>query len=128
MNLTNFRQTSIQAAVEAVRSEAARHGVGIHHSELVGLVPQEALTETAARYLQLDGFKSEQMLENRLFSLSQNGFQTIEFPGRTCRGHSHSGRWFRGCIRRGDGGGTGCHGGPADNRQEKICGGRRPNE
>ena len=68
MNLTNFRQTSIQTAVEAVRSEAARHGVGIHHSELVGLVPQEALTDAAARYLQLDGFKSEQILETRLFA------------------------------------------------------------
>ncbi len=69
MNLTNFRQTSIQTAVEAVRKEAARHGVGIHHSELVGLVPQEAMTETAAQYLQLDGFKSDQILENRLFAL-----------------------------------------------------------
>ncbi|MDP2995738.1 MAG: glutamate formimidoyltransferase [Anaerolineales bacterium] len=68
MNLTNFRQTSIQAAVEAVRCEAARHGVDIHHSELVGLVPQEALTDAAARYLQLDDFKSEQILETRLFA------------------------------------------------------------
>ena len=71
MNLTNFRQTSIQVAVEAVRSEAARHGVGIHHSELVGLVPQEALTSTAARYLQLDGFKPEQILETRLYALQK---------------------------------------------------------
>ena len=68
MNLTNFRQTSIQTAVEAVRREAASHGVGIHHSELVGLVPQEALTEAAARYLQLDGFKFEQILETRLIT------------------------------------------------------------
>jgi glutamate formiminotransferase/formiminotetrahydrofolate cyclodeaminase len=69
MNLTNFRQTSIQTAVEAVRKETSKHGTGIHHSELVGLVPQEAMTETAALYLQLDGFKSDQILENRLFSL-----------------------------------------------------------
>jgi glutamate formiminotransferase/formiminotetrahydrofolate cyclodeaminase len=73
MNLTNFRQTSIQAAVEAVRGEAARHGVGIHHCELVGLVPQEALTETAVRYLQLDGFKNEQVLETRLYNLPRTG-------------------------------------------------------
>jgi len=79
MNLTNFRQTSIQMAVEAVRREAARHGVGIHHSELVGLVPQEALTETAARYLQLDGFKSEQILENRLFAPQSADSQSINF-------------------------------------------------
>jgi glutamate formiminotransferase/formiminotetrahydrofolate cyclodeaminase len=72
MNLTNFRQTSIHAAVEAVRSEAAHLGVRIHHSELVGLVPLEALTDTAARYLQLDGFKPEQILETRLFDLQKS--------------------------------------------------------
>jgi glutamate formiminotransferase/formiminotetrahydrofolate cyclodeaminase len=66
MNLTNFRQTSIQTAVEAVRSESAKLGVGIHHSELVGLVPQDALTEAAVRYLQLDDFKAEQILETHL--------------------------------------------------------------
>ncbi|MGA2504712.1 MAG: cyclodeaminase/cyclohydrolase family protein [Anaerolineales bacterium] len=79
MNLTNFRQTSIQTAVEAVRKEASRHGTRIHHSELVGLVPQEAMTETAALYLQLDGFKSDQILENRLFSLPKPDSQTDIF-------------------------------------------------
>jgi glutamate formiminotransferase/formiminotetrahydrofolate cyclodeaminase len=79
MNLTNFRQTSIQAAVEAVRSEAALHGVGIHHCELVGLVPQEALTETAVRYLQLDAFKNEQVLETRLFGLSRTDPEDSNF-------------------------------------------------
>ena len=79
MNLTNFRQTSIQLAVEAVRIEARRHGVGIHHSELVGLVPQEALLDTATRYLQLDGFKSEQILETRLFSPHTSDFQPTNF-------------------------------------------------
>ncbi len=79
MNLTNFRQTSIQTAVEAVRKEAAQHGAGIHHSELVGLIPQEAMTETAALYLQLDGFKSDQILENRLFSLPKPVSQPDNF-------------------------------------------------
>jgi glutamate formiminotransferase/formiminotetrahydrofolate cyclodeaminase len=79
MNLTNFRQTSIQTAVEAVRKEAVHLGTGIHHSELVGLVPQEAMTETAALYLQLDGFKSDQILENRLFSLPKPVSRTDNF-------------------------------------------------
>ncbi|MCX6034828.1 MAG: glutamate formimidoyltransferase, partial [Chloroflexi bacterium] len=79
MNLTNFRQISIQTAVEAVRSEAARHGVGIHHSELVGLVPLEALTDAAARYLQLDNFKSEQILETRLFALARTDSRPANF-------------------------------------------------
>jgi glutamate formiminotransferase/formiminotetrahydrofolate cyclodeaminase len=79
MNLTNFHQTSIQTAVDAVRIEASRHGVGIHHCELVGLIPLEALAESAARYLQLDGFKPEQILENRLFSLPKGGSQSSGF-------------------------------------------------
>jgi glutamate formiminotransferase/formiminotetrahydrofolate cyclodeaminase len=66
MNLTNFRQTSIQQAVEAIRSEAKKHRVKIHHSELVGLVPQEALTGAAIAALQLSDFKAEQILEQHL--------------------------------------------------------------
>jgi glutamate formiminotransferase/formiminotetrahydrofolate cyclodeaminase len=41
MNLTHYRQTPIARVVETVRREAERYGVGIHHSELVGLVPQD---------------------------------------------------------------------------------------
>ncbi|KAF0107817.1 MAG: glutamate formiminotransferase / formiminotetrahydrofolate cyclodeaminase [Anaerolineaceae bacterium] len=68
MNLTDFRQTPVQRVVEAIRREAARHGVSIHHSELIGLIPGEALMDAAAWYLQLDGFSPEQVLENRLYA------------------------------------------------------------
>ncbi len=67
MNLTNTRQTPVFRVVEMVRREAQRYGVSIHHSELVGLIPQEALIDSAAWYLQLDGFQPEQILEQRLF-------------------------------------------------------------
>lgn len=66
MNLTNFRGTPIARVVEMARREAERYGVGIHHSELVGLIPQEALIEAARWYLQLDQFEPEQVLETRL--------------------------------------------------------------
>lgn len=66
MNLTNIQQTPIYHVVEAIRREAQRYGVSIHHSELVGLTPQEALIDSAVWYLQLDGFKGEQILESRL--------------------------------------------------------------
>jgi glutamate formiminotransferase/formiminotetrahydrofolate cyclodeaminase len=69
MNLTNFHQTPVFRVVEAIRREAARYGTSIHHSELVGLIPQEALTEAAAWYLQLDGFRSDQVLEARMYGL-----------------------------------------------------------
>ena len=66
MNLTNFRATPLARVVEMVRREAARYGVGIRHSELVGLIPQEALIEAARWYLQLDQFEPDQVLEYRL--------------------------------------------------------------
>lgn len=70
MNLTNFRETPLARVVEFIRREAERYGVGIHHSELVGLIPQEALVDAAVWYTQLDAFHKEQILESRLFSAS----------------------------------------------------------
>jgi glutamate formiminotransferase/formiminotetrahydrofolate cyclodeaminase len=67
MNLTNFRETPIARVVEFIRREAERYGVGIHHGELVGLIPQEALVDAAVWYTQLDQFDKEQILESRLF-------------------------------------------------------------
>jgi glutamate formiminotransferase / formiminotetrahydrofolate cyclodeaminase len=68
MNLTNYRETPIARVVELIRREAERYGVGIHHSELVGLIPQEALVDGAVWYLQLDQFEPAQILEQRLFA------------------------------------------------------------
>jgi glutamate formiminotransferase len=66
MNLTDHRQTPIHRVVEMIRREAARYGVTIASSEAVGLIPNEALLDAARFYLQLDGFSSDQILENRL--------------------------------------------------------------
>lgn len=73
MNLTDFTRTPVARAVEAVRQEAARHGVSIHHTELVGLIPQAALIDAAQSYLQLDGFHPEQVLETRLHAAQGRG-------------------------------------------------------
>ncbi len=72
MNLTNYQKTPIARVVEMVRREAQRYGVGIHHSELVGLIPQESLIDAVQWYLQLDGFEHTQILEERLFEASQD--------------------------------------------------------
>ncbi len=66
MNLTDYRRTSLAHAVEMVRREAARYGVGIQRTELVGLLPQQALIDAARWYLQLDDFMDDQILETRL--------------------------------------------------------------
>ena len=68
MNLTDYRRTTLPTVVELIRREAARYGVAIHHSELVGLIPQEALVDAAVWYAQLDAFDKEQVLESRLYA------------------------------------------------------------
>ncbi len=67
INLTNFRESPIGRVVEMIRREAQRYGVGIHHSELVGLIPQDALIDAAVWYTQLDQFSRDQILEARLY-------------------------------------------------------------
>jgi len=66
MNLTNFEKTPIFRVFETVKREAARYGVAILESEIVGLVPAAALMSTAEFYLQIEGFKPAQVLENKL--------------------------------------------------------------
>jgi glutamate formiminotransferase/formiminotetrahydrofolate cyclodeaminase len=66
MNLTNFRKTPIALVYETVAREARRYGTNTHHSELVGLIPQEALVDAAVWYTQMDQFEPDQILENRL--------------------------------------------------------------
>lgn len=68
MNLTNFRKTAIHTVFELVQSEARAYGVSVVESEVVGLVPQEALIDAARHYLQLHTFENQQILESRLMS------------------------------------------------------------
>jgi len=67
MNLTNFHRSPMAQVTEMVRREAQRFGVAVHHSEIVGLVPNQALINASRYYLQLDGFENEQLLESRVF-------------------------------------------------------------
>ena len=66
INMTNFRKTPLHRVFECVRSEAARHGVPIVGSEIVGLTPADALFAAAEHYLQLERFSAEQVLETKL--------------------------------------------------------------
>lgn len=76
MNLTNFHETPIARVVEFIRREAQRYGVNIHHCELVGLIPQEALVDAAVWYTQLDQFSPEQILESRLYQSPVSSLQS----------------------------------------------------
>ena len=66
MNLTNFKATSIVTVMDLIRAEAARWGVPVLHSEVIGLVPLDALLDAAQAFLQLRDFSRDQVLERRL--------------------------------------------------------------
>jgi len=66
MNLTDFQHTPIHRVMALIRDEAAQHGVAVLESEVVGLVPAEALLDVARHELQLHRLSPEQVLENRL--------------------------------------------------------------
>lgn len=66
MNMVNYKDTPLHRAFEMVRIEAERYGVPVVGSEIVGLVPMDALVGVARHYLRLEGFKSEQVLEKQL--------------------------------------------------------------
>lgn len=66
MNLTNYEKTPIFRVFEMVKREAERYGVMVLESEIVGLIPNAALTSAAEFYLQIEGFKAEQVLETKL--------------------------------------------------------------
>ena len=68
MNLTNYEKTPMFRVFDLVKREAARYGVTVLESEIVGLVPAAALTQAAEYFLQLDGFTQGQVLENKLRS------------------------------------------------------------
>lgn len=62
MNLTDYTQTAIYQAVEMIRFEAARYGVTLAGSELIGLVPLQAVIDSAGYYLGLENFSEKQIL------------------------------------------------------------------
>ncbi len=66
MNLVDYRQTPLHQALELLRREAARYGASVTGTELIGLLPQDALMDSAAWYWQLDDFSPNRVLEWRL--------------------------------------------------------------
>jgi glutamate formiminotransferase/glutamate formiminotransferase/formiminotetrahydrofolate cyclodeaminase len=66
MNLVNFEITGMNQAYAAVKSEAQRLGVEIANTEIVGLVPAQALDTAAEYFLKLENFGEDKILENRI--------------------------------------------------------------
>ncbi|MGI9076646.1 MAG: glutamate formimidoyltransferase [Gemmatimonadaceae bacterium] len=73
MNLVDTEKTPLHRAFDMVKMEAAASGVATTWSEIVGLVPERVLFEAAARYLQLDRFTPDQVLEHKLRAAMTGG-------------------------------------------------------
>lgn len=67
MNLTDLGSTSLPEALEAVRSSAGERGARVEETELVGLMPLDALLQTARHYLALPELGEDRVLEARLW-------------------------------------------------------------
>ena len=66
MNMVNYRGTPLFRVFETIKNEANRYGTRVIGSEIIGLVPMEALLDVADYYLQLEEFKEDQVLEKKL--------------------------------------------------------------
>jgi len=70
INMTNPEKTPLHRVFETVKSEAERHGVAVVGSEIVGLVPAQALFSAASHFLRLEADPGPQVLENKLLDLA----------------------------------------------------------
>jgi glutamate formiminotransferase len=72
LNLIDYRATPLHRVVELVAREAAAYGAAIVESELVGLIPEDALIDAARFYLRLHRMRADQVLERRLAQVAPN--------------------------------------------------------
>lgn len=67
MNMVDYTKTSLFRVFDTIEREARRYGVNVIGSEIIGLVPMQALVDVADYYLRLENFNSNQILETRMF-------------------------------------------------------------
>ncbi|MEP6494446.1 MAG: glutamate formimidoyltransferase [bacterium] len=79
MNLVDTEKTPLYRAYDMVKMEAEAQGVSPTWSEIVGLVPERALFETAARHIRLREFTPEIVLENKVRSAIRGGESLSNF-------------------------------------------------
>src|SRR5687768_5490858 len=81
MNLVDTEKTPLHRAFDIVKMEAEARGVSPTWSEIVGLVPERALFDTAARHLQLRNFSTDMVLEHKVRNAVQGGESLGAFVG-----------------------------------------------
>ena len=81
MNLVDTEKTPLHRAFDMVRMEAEARGVSPTWSEIVGLVPEKALFDTAARHLRLVQFTPAQLLDRKVREAVSGGTTVSGFLG-----------------------------------------------
>lgn len=66
MDMVNYIKTPLHKPYELIKMEAKRNGTYVVGSELIGMVPRDALVDAAKHYLRLDSFDNDQIIEKRL--------------------------------------------------------------
>jgi glutamate formiminotransferase len=79
MNLTNFEVTPVHTVFEAIKAEAARDGIAIAGTEIIGLIPKSAIEGAAGHFLQIEDFRPSMILENRVAEVSEGRAWLTEF-------------------------------------------------
>jgi glutamate formiminotransferase / formiminotetrahydrofolate cyclodeaminase len=79
MNLVDIEKTPLYRAFDMVKMEAEARGVSPTWSEIVGLVPERALFDTAARHVQLRDFSPDLVLERKVRSAVSGGVSLSGF-------------------------------------------------
>jgi glutamate formiminotransferase len=69
MNITDYTKTPIYRVFETVKMEAMRYGVAVCGSEIVGLVPMEAIVDSASYYMRFNNVDKDKILETQLEGL-----------------------------------------------------------
>ncbi|POZ93464.1 glutamate formimidoyltransferase, partial [Petrotoga halophila] len=67
MNMVDYTKTPLYRVFQVIENEANRYGVNVVGSEIVGLVPMNALVDTADYFLKLEDFSYDRVLENKIY-------------------------------------------------------------
>jgi glutamate formiminotransferase len=77
MNLTDYTVTPMHIVFNAIRTEAFARGVSIAGTEIIGLIPREALEKAAADFMLFENFQPDIVLESRIDALMPVGLEDV---------------------------------------------------
>ncbi len=78
MNMTNYKKSPLFRVFETIKREAERYGVPVVGTEIIGMVPMQAMLEVAQFYLQLDDFDMNRIIESKILEILANKLKEVE--------------------------------------------------